>query len=182
MGKKGLNPRQKAFVKLYSIHKNATKAAKLAGYSKKTAGSVGEEILRKPEIQKAIDRELEKQIKKADLTAEDVINGLRQIAFCNLSKAYDKDGNLLHPHDMPEDLQMSLQALETDEIFRGRGVLRTKMGETRKIKLADKVRSLEALGRYFKLFTDKIEQSGPDGGPQVVFHTFENGSELPEDK
>lgn len=29
---------------------------------------------------------------------------------------------------------------------------------------SDKVRSLELIGKHFKLFTDKTEHSGPDGG------------------
>lgn len=34
-----------------------------------------------------------------------------------------------------------------------------------KMRLADKIKALELLGRNHKLFTDKIEASGPDGKP-----------------
>ena len=37
-----------------------------------------------------------------------------------------------------------------------------------KIKLADKGQNLERLGRHLKLFTDKSEVAGPDGGPIPV--------------
>lgn len=51
MGDKGrMNDRQKAFVEYYIGCGNATEAAKKAGYSKKTAYSIGNENLKKPEI------------------------------------------------------------------------------------------------------------------------------------
>lgn len=47
-----LNEKQKAFAEYYAACFNATEAAKKAGYSKKTAYSIGNENLKKPEIQK----------------------------------------------------------------------------------------------------------------------------------
>lgn len=44
------------FVREYLKDFNATQAAIRAGYSKKTAASIGEENLRKPEIAKALDK------------------------------------------------------------------------------------------------------------------------------
>ena len=49
-----LNQRQKKFCELYISCGNATEAAKAAGYSEKTAYSIGAENLKKPEIQKYI--------------------------------------------------------------------------------------------------------------------------------
>ena len=47
-----LNERQKAFCEHYAACFNATEAAVKAGYSKKTAYSIGNENLKKPEIRK----------------------------------------------------------------------------------------------------------------------------------
>ncbi len=58
MSKQKLTTRQKKFVDLFEG--NATKAAILAGYSKKTAYSIGQENLKKPEIIKAL-KEREKK-------------------------------------------------------------------------------------------------------------------------
>ena len=49
-----LNEKQKRFVLEYLIDLNATQAAIRAGYSKKTAYSMGQQNLKKLEIQKAI--------------------------------------------------------------------------------------------------------------------------------
>lgn len=54
-----LTPRQRKFVDLYEG--NATKAAIQAGYSKKTAYSIGQENLKKPEIIKALQERAKKE-------------------------------------------------------------------------------------------------------------------------
>lgn len=174
-----LNLRQRVFVKKYVKYKNATKAAKLAGYSKKCASSIGERLLRNAEVQKAVERSLAKVSEKAELSAADVLKEIRKLAFANLTKAYAEDGTLLPLHEMPGDIQLALQSIETDEIFRGRGGSRVKIGETRKIKLVDKIRALEMLAKHFKLLTELHEHSGKDGGPMVILTMPSNGSEAP---
>lgn len=173
----GLNAKQRIFVSEYLKDKNATQAAIRAGYSKKTATKIGSENLLKPDIKAAIEKAIKKVTERAELKASDVLAEIRKLAFVDLSKAYAADGSLLHPHDMPEDVRAALQSLETDEIFAGRGPSRKKVGETKKIKLTDKVRSLEMLAKHFKLLTDIVEHSGKDGGPVVVLTMPANGSE-----
>ena len=71
-----LTPKQQRFVEEYLIDLNATQAAIRAGYSEKTAYSVGHENLKKPEIQKAIEEAQEKLSNKAQVTVEMVVQGL----------------------------------------------------------------------------------------------------------
>ena len=69
-----LNIKQAAFVREYLVDFNATQAAIRAGYSAKTAGQIGHELLKKPEIQKTLK---EFQQKAAEQTQTD-INWVRQ--------------------------------------------------------------------------------------------------------
>ena len=55
-----LNARQKMFTVEYIKDKNATQAAIRAGYSKKTAYSIGQRLLKKVEIKQTIDNELKR--------------------------------------------------------------------------------------------------------------------------
>jgi phage terminase small subunit len=71
-----LNQRQRRFVAEYLIDLNATQAAIRAGYSEKTARSVGSENLTKPDIAAAISAGVRKQSERADISAQDVLNGL----------------------------------------------------------------------------------------------------------
>lgn len=68
--KKKLTQKQQRFVDEYIISGNATQAAIKAGYSKRSAYSVGQENLRKPVIKAALDkRNAEiKSEKTADMT------------------------------------------------------------------------------------------------------------------
>ncbi|MNV48266.1 Terminase small subunit [compost metagenome] len=78
-----LTAKQKLFVKEYLVDLNATQAAIRAGYSAKTAGSVGQENLTKPEIQIAIQRAMNKRAAKVEITAEMVMQRWWDIATAN---------------------------------------------------------------------------------------------------
>lgn len=89
-----LNAKQNLFVKAYLIEKNATKAAKVAGYSAKTAGKIGHENLTKPEIAQAIaeglrrqERILELRAVEAGLTKERWIKELSRLAVAEVRDA-----------------------------------------------------------------------------------------------
>lgn len=67
------------FCKEYLIDLNATQACIRAGYSEKTARSVGCENLTKPNIQKEIQRLKSIREKKIGLTAEKVLKDIERV-------------------------------------------------------------------------------------------------------
>ncbi len=72
-----LTSKQKRFVEEYCGNGfNATKAAKAAGYSEKTAKQMGTENLAKPIIQESIQAFMNKASKRALVTTEDIVRGL----------------------------------------------------------------------------------------------------------
>jgi len=73
MAKAPMSPKQQRFVAEYLVDMNATQAAIRAGYSAKTAYSIGQENLNKPEIAAAIAVARGKVAEKLDLSAERVI-------------------------------------------------------------------------------------------------------------
>ena len=72
-----MNPRQQHFVQEYLIDPNATQAAIRACYSKKTARSIGQENLTKPDIAAAIEKAQAERGARAELTADMVVRGAR---------------------------------------------------------------------------------------------------------
>lgn len=68
-----LNERQKAFADYYIQTGNATEAAIKAGYSEKTARSIGAENLTKPDISAYIRERLDEQSNKRVADANEVI-------------------------------------------------------------------------------------------------------------
>ena len=79
MPKNTLTPKQDLFVHEYMIDLNATQAAIRAGYSKKTAYSIGNENLSKPEIKSAIDAKKAEKARKIDITVDSVLNDIIRI-------------------------------------------------------------------------------------------------------
>lgn len=71
-----LNERQKAFCEHYASCLNATKAAEKAGYSKKTARSIGQRLLTNVDIQKYIASLTERSKNERIATIDDVLTYL----------------------------------------------------------------------------------------------------------
>ncbi len=75
-----LNAKQRAFVFEYLKDRNATQAAIRAGYSEKTAYSIANENLNKPEIAAAIAEQTKAVEAKALVTGEWVVMALKEVA------------------------------------------------------------------------------------------------------
>ncbi len=74
-----LTNKQELFCQQYVIDLNATQAAIRANYSEKTAGSIGNENLQKPEIQQRI-QEIQKSLgDRLKITQESIIEDLVKI-------------------------------------------------------------------------------------------------------
>ncbi len=74
-----MNARQKKFCDEYLINCNATQAAIRAGYSPKTAYSIGEENLKKPELKAYIDEQLERLHSEKTADAQEVLEYLTAV-------------------------------------------------------------------------------------------------------
>lgn len=77
---KGLNEKQAAFVREYLVDFNATQAAIRAGYSSKTAGQIGHELLKKPEVQAALKEGQNRLAEATETEAEWVRRRLKEEA------------------------------------------------------------------------------------------------------
>ena len=83
---KKLTPKQERFCQEYMIDLNATAAAKRAGYSKKTAFTIGTENLRKPLVAEKIKGLKQGIAHSTDLTVAKVVGGFEKIAFGSIGK------------------------------------------------------------------------------------------------
>jgi len=84
-----MTDKEQSFIEEYVIDKNRTKAAIRAGYSKRTAGQIGAELLTKHHIKVAIDLKLAELTVKNELTADRVIQEYMKLAFYDTEKFYD---------------------------------------------------------------------------------------------
>jgi hypothetical protein len=75
-----LTSKHQVFAKEYIADRNAKQAAIRAGYSERTAKQQGSRLLTYVDVQAAIEAERGRMRERSDLVADDVIQGLRQIA------------------------------------------------------------------------------------------------------
>lgn len=75
-----LTPKQKKFIDEYLKDLNATQAAIRAGYSEKTAYSIGQENLKKPEIKKFIELS-QSESSSRSMTTVDTIDEMHKEAY-----------------------------------------------------------------------------------------------------
>ena len=143
-----LTQKQLKFIREYLVDLNATQAAIRAGYSVNSAGTTGAEYLEKPEIRARVNEEMEKRAQRTEITADRVLQELARIAFNDISE--------LTTWSESRTRLMDSSTLTKDQTASVAEVYSNAAGETR-IKMYDKIRALETLGKHLKLFNDKIE-------------------------
>ena len=81
-----MTPKQKRFCQEYLISLNATEAAIKAGYAKKSARSIGQENLTKPDIKNYIDEKLQEIEDSKIMDAKEVMERLTAIGRREVSE------------------------------------------------------------------------------------------------
>lgn len=155
-----LNERQRKFCFEYIKDFNSSRAARDAGYSEKTAGSIGSENLNKPEIQAflaelmvRVASEVKKQQQNALWTAEELLSRIQEIADCDPLDAFDEFNKPKSLKDIPPAVRRTIASIDVYEDFT-EGV---EVGETTKIRFWDKGKHLEMLAKRLQLFIERKE-------------------------
>lgn len=159
-----LTPKQQRFVDEYLVDLNATAAARRAGYSAKTAEQQGPRLLGNAGVQAAIQRGQAARSQRTQIDADWVLRRLAAMADADMKDLHGPNGALLPVEQWPEVWRRGLVAgIEADETRIDGGLTVT----TRKVKLADRIRTLELIGRHVAVgaWREKVEHTGPGGGP-----------------
>lgn len=154
-----LREKQRLFVEEYLIDLNATQAAIRAGYSKKTAGQIGDENLKKPQIAQAIKEALDSRSKRVQVDADYVLNRLVEIDQLDVLDILRDDMSFKPLSEWPKAWRQYLVGFDIAEMFEGQGEDRSMVGLMKKIKWPDKVRNLELLGKHVGVnaFRDQVD-------------------------
>ena len=161
---RGLTPKQAAFVGEYLKDLNATQAAIRAGYSERTASRIGPELLGKTCVQEAIASALAARTQRTQIDADHVLRRLAEQDAADLADIIDDDGTVKPISQWPAVWRRGLVAgIEVVTV----GNAEKGLGEITKLKLADRMKNLELLGRHTAVgaWRDKVEVMGEGGGP-----------------
>lgn len=170
---KKLNERQLRFVDEYMVDMNATQAAIRAGYSPKTAYSIGVQLLKKLEIQAELQKKRDKLAQKLEISQERVINELAAVAFAN-GADYARITAQGYVEFIPTD------DLPKEKLAAIAGIKSSQSGT--EVKLGDKLRALEMLGKYLGLFDGQQTAEQPENNLLDALNgmTKEGYDDIPE--
>jgi phage terminase small subunit len=145
-----LTAKQQRFVEEYLIDLDATQAATRAGYSPKTAGQQGYQLLQKTSIKEMLAKLSKQRSDETGITAEWVLAEAARSYKINAKTKIDDDG---------AEVQINPAAAKA---------------------------FLELVGKHVQVgaFSDKLEHSGPGGGPIQARMAIEfvTAPEYPDDE
>lgn len=138
--------KQAAFIREYPVDFNATQAAIRAGYSERTAYSIGHENLKKPEIWAAI----EERIAEMSMGPDEVLIRLGQQARASFDDFLDFHDGLKKPIiNLKKAKDMGLLHLVKKMKYDRDGRL--------ELELYDAQKALVHIGKMHAMFTDKVK-------------------------
>ncbi len=150
------------FVESYLLLKHVEKAAIEAGYSKKTARKIGENLLYSvPEVKEYLEYLKEKARKKVlakyEITEGRILKERAKIAFFDMKSLLDDDGNLLPVSQWPEDAGAVINGLKIAEKAMG-SKEDSFIITTTDLKLSSKDSSLQALEKIQGMYEQDNKQ------------------------
>ena len=121
-----------------------------------------------------------KQADKLDLSAEKVLSELSSMGFCNMLdyiKTTEEGDAYVDLSNLTREQSSAIQEVTVDAYVEGKGKHARKVKRTR-LKLVDKIRSLELLGKHLKLFTERIDVGGIEGLAEAMAAARKRVSEI----
>lgn len=146
-----MTKKQKRFIEEYLIDLNATQAAIRAGYSPDTANEQGSRLLANVSISSQVSKAMAERSKRTGVNADRVVMELAKIAFVNADDVIDAETATVKPNAARDDTA-AIQSVKVKTFGED--------GLEREIKMADKLKALELLGKHLGMFKDKVELSG----------------------
>ena len=163
-----LTPKQQRFVDEYLVDLNASAAARRAGYSARTAEWQGPQLLGKSHVAAAVAAAKTQRSERTAIDADWVLRTLAAEKTADLADLFDKHHNLRPVSEWPLVFRTGLVVgVESFEEYAGRGEDRVSVGMVRKIKLSDRVKHIELIGKHVDVQAWREQRgiTGPDGGP-----------------
>jgi phage terminase small subunit len=149
-----LTKKQKRFCDEYLIDLNATQAAIRAGYSNDTANEIGSQNLAKLSVRTYIDKALAERSKRTGINADRVIQELAKIALVNPTDLINAADATIKGGASRDDTAAILSVKVK--------VIPTQDGDIveREVKMNDKIKALELLGKHLGMFKDNLNITG----------------------
>lgn len=174
-----LTDKQRAFAREYVIDHDATKAAKRAGYSEKSAGIQGFELLRHPMVQAEVQRLMNVKVKRASMKADEIVEQLAHIVRADIADVMtwgmsEVEGEDGLPVTLPNGqavVRPEVSIIDSKTLPRSitSAIAEVSMTDkgTFKVKMHDKGAAIEKLMRHLGMF-EKDNNQKADGLARLI--------------
>lgn len=169
-----LTPQQQKFVEEYLVDLNGTRAAIRAGYAEKSAFVHASRLLRNAKVADAIDAAMQARGERTKIDQDRVVKELARVAFSDIRGIAEWDGERLRYIDseaLDDEAAAAIQEItdKTTTTRSGRGSDATVTDRREvKIKLYDKMRALELVGRHLGMFKDAERETSSQVLAQAI--------------
>lgn len=89
-----------------------------------------------------------------------LLHEITNISFVDIRKIFNDDHSLKPPHEWPDDVAAAIAGLDVEETFDYEDKKKVQTGWIKKVKLNDKLKAIEMLGRDLGRFVTKHEVTG----------------------
>ena len=171
-----LTPKQMRFVDEWLIDFNGKQAAIRAGYSAKTAEATAARLLRNVKVQAEISRRQKDLQKRTEVSQDRVVKELARIAFANIADYLHVETQTRTKDDGTEVTYQIVMLSETEDLSVDQRAALANVKQSAngvEIKLHDKIKALELLGRHIGMFNDKLEVKATVENPFAGLSTEE---------
>ncbi|WP_235847416.1 terminase small subunit [Intestinibacillus massiliensis] len=150
-----ITKKQLRFIEEYLIDLNMTQAAIRAGYSPDSAGNIGHELMKKPEIRARVDKAMAERSKRVGINADRVLRELGRLAFVNPRNVIDFQTAEVREGAGEDDIA-AIAGMRVKYVPHkgvddsGAPVVDTAI--EREVKLCDKLKALELCGKHLGMF------------------------------
>ena len=149
-----LTPKQQLFVKEYLRDFNATQAGLRAGYKHI---NMGRRLVTFCNVAEAIEKGKKRLLDTLDISAERALRELARLAFSDVRKLYDSQGNLIPIHKLDDDAAAAISSVEVVAMPSGKEDEGESVLYTKKIKTWDKTTNLQNMLKHFGMLIDRSE-------------------------
>lgn len=170
-----MTEQRKRFADKYFETLNATKSAIYAGYSEQSATSQGSQLLNEPDVQEYLQAIRLEYQNKSGITKERLLEEYAKIAFFDIREIYDVDGGLIHVKQLDDKSAGAIASIKSTEEWgeddEGRKII---TGTNKEVKIFDKIRALQDLGKHLGLFEKDNDQKAK-AAQVTIFQLPDNG-------
>jgi phage terminase small subunit len=164
--------KQEAFCHAYVELQNKSAAYREAydaeNMADRTIGVKAHNMLKQEKIRVLCDSLRAETYERNRATLDEIVHDLSQMVRFDIADLYDENGDLKNIHDMPINARKMIQAVDVEALYDGYGQDKVQIGQTKKLKLLNRLDVLEKLMKYFDGYNAHNKSKSPTNQIMIV--------------